>query len=59
VKVRVLSADPKVKRIALSMKSEKSANSETTAKPAPRPAEARPVPVEDKIALLAERWKRR
>jgi protein Tex len=59
VKVRVLSADPKVKRIALSMKSEKSANSEKTAKPAPRPAEARPVPVEDKIALLAERWKRR
>jgi uncharacterized protein len=53
VKVRVLSADPKMKRIALSMKSEKDT------KPAPRPAEPKPAAVQDKIALLAERWKSR
>ena len=48
VKVRVLNADPKLKRIALSMKSERP------------PARATEPPViEDKLALLAERWKRR
>jgi uncharacterized protein len=53
VKVRVLSADAKLKRIALSMKSER------PARPAVRPAEVKPPVMEDKLALLAERWKRR
>jgi protein Tex len=48
VKVRVLSADPKLKRIALSMKRERPAKPQ-----APAPA------AEDKIAMLSERWKRR
>jgi protein Tex len=47
VKVRVLSADPKLRRIGLSMKSEKSVP----------PAPAKPQPAGDKLALLAERWK--
>ena len=50
VKVHVLSADPKIKRIALSMKS---------GKPAKRPVPAAPPPMEDKIASLADRWKTR
>lgn len=56
VKVTVLNADAKVKRIGLSMKSGKSA------RPAPKPAQqSKPAPVrmEDKIASLADRWKNR
>ncbi len=52
VKVRVLSADAKTKRIALSMK-------KPGAKPAQRTA-AKPKPtMEDKLAALADRWKSR
>ena len=50
VKVHVLSVDPKIKRIALSMKTGKSAK---------RPAPVAPPPIEDKIASLADRWKTR
>ena len=52
VKVHVLSVDPKTKRIALSMKTQ-------GAKPAPKP---RPVPqptMDDKLAALTNRWKKR
>ena len=50
VKVHVLSVDPKIKRIALSMKTGKSAK---------RPGPVAPPPMEDKIASLADRWKTR
>ena len=59
VKVRVLSADSKTKRIALSMK----ALAEPAPKqPATRPAASAPPPkptMDDKLALLADRWKKR
>jgi uncharacterized protein len=58
VKVHVLSADAKTKRIALSMKTPGS-------KPAP-PQAKKPAPVakpqptmDDKLAALADRWKKR
>ncbi|HEY4088467.1 MAG TPA: Tex family protein [Bryobacteraceae bacterium] len=56
VQVHVLSADAKTKRIALSMKTkvEKGAQPKTT-KPAPPPQPT----MEDKLAALAVRWKRR
>jgi uncharacterized protein len=50
VKVHVLSADPKMKRIALSMKTARAV------KPVAAPALPR---MEDKIASLADRWKNR
>jgi len=57
VKVHVLSVDPKIKRIALSMKT---VHGEKTpaqkAEPKALPAAPR---LEDKIASLADRWKRR
>jgi uncharacterized protein len=53
VKVHVLSADPKVKRIALSMKSGKRAKDSEPKPPATPPR------IEDKIASLADRWKNR
>src|SRR6202012_2970250 len=60
VKVHVLSADAKTKRIALSMKTPgaKSAkpSAESAKKPAPPP---RQPTLEDKLAVLADRWKRR
>jgi protein Tex len=49
-KVHVLSADPKMKRIALSMKTARAV------KPVAAPALPR---MEDKIASLADRWKNR
>ena len=57
VKVQVLSADPKLKRIALSIKA-------LQGRPAARPREqpqAKPQPpsMEDKLSALADRWKRR
>jgi uncharacterized protein len=57
VKVRVISADANTKRIALSMKSpgpkpERGATAQAK-KPKPQPT------MEDKLAALAERWKRR
>jgi uncharacterized protein len=59
VKVKVLSADAKTKRIALSIK----ALQEPPAKPTPRQqpkAQTRTEPtLEDKIALLAAKWKTR
>jgi uncharacterized protein len=50
VKVHVLSVDPKIKRIALSIKTGKSSK---------RPGPVSPPPIEDKIASLADRWKTR
>jgi uncharacterized protein len=54
VKVHVLSADPKSKRIALSMKTPGS-------KPAQRAAAQPKAPpsMDDKLAALADRWKKR
>ena len=59
VKVHVLSVDPKSKRIALSMKTQ-------GAKPAPKPASSQPPKqrppqptMDDKLAALADRWKKR
>jgi uncharacterized protein len=57
VKVRVLSADPKTKRIALSMKT-------PGARPQGQSAKSRPMPkpqptMEEKLAALTDRWKRR
>ena len=54
VKVQVISADPKTKRIALSMKA--------LSGPAPSqaPKQARPAPtMDEKLAVLADRWKKR
>ncbi len=63
VKVHVLSADAKTKRIALSMKTPGSKPAPQN-KPAPvqnKPAPpAKPQPsMDDKLAALADRWKRR
>ncbi len=54
VKVRVLSADAKQKRIALSMKSGDAPKRPSRA-PEPKPE----MRMEDKLAALADRWKRR
>ncbi len=59
VQVHVLSADTKTKRIALSMKTkpEPGGTPKHHAKPAPAP---KPQPsMDDKLAALADRWKRR
>ena len=64
VKVHVLSADPKAKRIALSMKSQggpkgrpQQAQPQKPATP-PKPQPPQPT-MEQKISALAERWKKR
>ena len=65
VKVHVLSADAKTKRIALSMKTPgaKGAKPAASAKtPGPSPKQTPPpkqTTIEDKVAGLADRWKRR
>jgi len=61
VKVHVLSADANTKRIALSMKTPGGKPAPQARKPAPTPAAApKPQPtMEDKLAALADRWKRR
>jgi len=59
--VHVLSADPKTKRIALSMKTP-GAKREPSAPPPPKKAAPPPKPqptMEDKLAALADRWKKR
>lgn len=60
VKVHVLSADPKTKRIALSMKTPGSkpvqGGEPRSRKPAPAP---KPQSMDDKLAALADRWKKR
>ncbi|MGA7240009.1 MAG: hypothetical protein WBY44_30285, partial [Bryobacteraceae bacterium] len=59
VKVHVLSADAKTKRIALSMKTPGAKGAKPAAsakKPAPPPKQTT---MEDKLAVLADRWKRR
>lgn len=59
VKVHVLSADAKSKRIALSMKTQGGKKPAPAAKPAP-PKAAPPKPgMDDKLAALANRWKTR
>jgi len=55
VKVQVLNADPKAKRIALSMKA-LTAPPERKAKPAPRPEEKKPS-IDDKLAALSTKFK--
>jgi uncharacterized protein len=57
VQVRVLSADPKTKRIALSMKTPGARPPAQSGKPRPAP-KAQPT-MEEKLANLADRWKRR
>jgi uncharacterized protein len=60
VKVRVLSADPKSRRIALSMKTPGSKPAQGAA---PQPKKSAPPPkpqtIDDKVATLADRWKKR
>jgi uncharacterized protein len=60
VKVHVLSADAKTKRIALSIKTPGAKTAQGAApqpkKPAPAP---KPRSMDDKVAALADRWKRR
>jgi protein Tex len=61
VKVQVISADAKMKRIALSIKALQGppTGQRPVAKPAPKPA-AKPAPsMDDKLSALADRWKRR
>ena len=55
MKVKVLSADPKTKRIGLSIKALQEPAPRRTGKPQPKPEAA----VEDKLALLASKWKTR
>ncbi|HVX57375.1 MAG TPA: S1 RNA-binding domain-containing protein, partial [Candidatus Saccharimonadales bacterium] len=56
VKVQVLNADPKTKRIALSMKAlEGPAPKQRRPPAAPKPEAS----MDQKIAALADRWKRR
>jgi uncharacterized protein len=55
VKVKVLSADAKTKRIGLSMK----ALQEPSPKRPPKSQQKPATPMEDKIALLASKWKTR
>ncbi len=60
VKVHVLSADPKSKRIALSMKTPGSKPKPSAAPPPNKPAPApKPQTMNDKLAALADRWKKR
>lgn len=68
VKVQVLSADAKTKRIALSMKSKPGTGGggggnqgrPGDGRPAGPPPQAKPQPtMDDKLAALADRWKRR
>ena len=56
VKVQVLSADPKSKRIALSMKNPAQSATPQPKKPAPP---TMPQTLNDKVAGLADRWKKR
>jgi protein Tex len=64
VKVQVLNADVKNKRIALSIKAllapaPKAAHKQATHKQAEQAAEKAPVRLDDKISALADKWKRR
>ncbi len=57
VKVKVLSADPKTKRIALSIKALQDPPAKRAPKPQPKP---KPEPtLDEKIAVLAAKWKTR
>jgi len=55
VKVKVLSADPKTKRIALSIKALQDAPPRRPQKPIEKPQPT----MDDRIALLASKWKAR
>jgi len=60
VKVHVLSADAKSKRIALSMKTPGSKPAQSAAPQPRKPApQANPASMDDKLAALADRWKKR
>jgi uncharacterized protein len=59
VKVQVLNADAKNKRIALSIKALLPPAQKATQKQPGPPAEKAPVRLDDKISALADRWKRR
>ena len=60
VKVHVLSADAKTKRIALSMKTPGSKPAQGARAPAEEaPSLPKPQTMDDKVAALADRWKKR
>ncbi len=59
VKVQVLNADVKNKRIALSIKALLAPAQKVAHKQAAPPAEKKPVQLDDKISALADKWKRR
>jgi uncharacterized protein len=59
VKVHVLSADPKTKRIALSMKTPGGKKPAATPAKKAAPPPPKQASIEDKIAALSDRWKRR
>jgi len=59
VKVRVLSADAKTKRISLSMKTPGAKPVQGAAPQPKKPAAAPPPTMDDKLAALTDRWKRR
>jgi uncharacterized protein len=60
VKVHVISADPQSKRIALSMKTPGSKSAHGSASQSRKPAPApKPQSIDDKLAALADRWKKR
>ncbi len=59
VKVQVLSADVKNKRIALSIKALLAPAPKAAHKQPPPPAEKAPIRLDDKISALADKWKRR
>ena len=59
VKVQVLNADVKNKRIALSIKALLAPAPKAAHKQPPPPAEKAPIRLDDKISALADKWKRR
>ena len=59
VQVRVMSADAKTKRIALSMKSKEAAAPKQHKPAPPKPVVKQEPSMNDKLSALADRWKRR
>ena len=60
VKVHVLSADARTKRIALSMKTPGAKGTKPVAESAKKPAPpSKQTTMEDKLSVLSDRWKRR
>ena len=59
VKVKVLSADVKTKRIALSIKALLQAAPQPKKPQPPKPPEKAPLSVEQKLSMLSSKWKAR